>query len=91
MNKKLLIGAALLAIGYFSFDYIAAARIGYLSLSCTTDSDLKNISADSKLSVNEQLKITSKIYACAREKQSSFERLIIKVPENWINPPVVYQ
>lgn len=91
MNKKLVIGALLLAIGYFSFDYIAAARLGYLWLECATPSDREKISVESKLNTNEQLKISSRIFTCVREKQSSIERLIFKVPENWINPPSLSQ
>ncbi|MFP5407960.1 MAG: hypothetical protein ACLGGY_01635 [Gammaproteobacteria bacterium] len=89
--NKLVIGALLLLIGYFGFDYVVAARLGYLSLDCATPSDHEKISKESKLSINEQLKISSKIFTCIREKQSPVERLIIKVPENWINPPAVSQ
>ena len=89
MNKKLVIGALLLLVGYFGFDYVVAARLGYLSLECATPSDREKISEESKLSINEQLKVSSKIFTCVREKQSPIERLIFKVPENWINPPAV--
>jgi len=91
MNKKLIAGVLLRAIGYFGFDYIAAARLGYLWLGCASPSDREKISAESKLSTNEQLKISSKIFSCVQEKQSSIERLIIKIPENWIHPPTVSQ
>lgn len=91
MNKKLVIGAVLLVVGYSSFDYIVAARLLNLSKECASSSDLEKISAESKLSTNEQLKISSKIFTCVREKQGSIERLIFKVPENWVNPPGVSQ
>lgn len=91
MNKKLVIGALLLAIGYFSFDYIVAARLLHLSKECASPLDLEKISVESKLNTNEQLKISSRIFTCVREKQSSIERLIFKVPENWINPPSLSQ
>ena len=90
MNKKLVIGALLLAIGYFGFDYIVMARLGYLAFECSTPSE-REIIAENKISNDEKLKMSSKIYTCAMEKQSSIERLIIKVPENWINPPTVSQ
>lgn len=91
MKRKLIVGALLLAGGYYGFDYIAAARIGYLSLQCASPSDLENISAESKLTTGQQLKISSRIFSCVQEKQNPFERLIIRVPEKWINPPEVYE
>ena len=91
MSKKLIIGALLLITGYFGFDYMVAARLGYLWLECANPSDREKISKESKLSNNEKLKISSKIFTCVEKKQSSFERLIIKVPENWVNPPIVSQ
>lgn len=90
MNKKLVIAALLLAIGYFSFDYIVVARLGYLAFGCTTLAE-REIIAENKISNDEKLKLSSKIYTCAKEKQSSIERLIIKVPENWINSQMVSQ
>lgn len=89
MNKKLIIGVLLLITGYFGFDYIVVVRLGYLTLKCASPIDREKISDKSNLSNNEKLKITSKIFTCVRGKQSSIERLIIKVPENWVNPPTV--
>ena len=90
MNKKLVIGTLLLVIGYFGFDYIVMARLGYLAFDCSTP-DEREIIAENKISNDEKLKLSSKIYTCAKEKQSSIERLIIKVPENWINSQMVSQ
>lgn len=89
MNKKFFIIVLLLVFGYFGFDYMVTARLGYLYLKCATPADREKIMDEKKSTVTDRLKVSSKIFMCVREKQGALEKLIIRVPENWINPPPV--
>jgi hypothetical protein len=86
MIKKIILVTVLFAAVYYGFHWGRVARLSYLYLECASPSDKAVISNES-LSKDERLKVSVKIFSCAKEKQGFFDRLFNVVPEAWAHLP----
>ena len=86
MIKKIILVILLFVAVYYGFRWSRIARLSYLYLECASPSD-KAVISNENLSQDERLKVSVKIFSCAKEKQGMFDRLFNVVPEAWAHLP----
>jgi len=71
---------------YYGFDFLRIARLSSLFFECTTATD-REVFANDHLSQDEKLKVSNRVFSCAKEKQTFVDRFFKVVPDAWTQLP----
>jgi hypothetical protein len=71
---------------FYAMRYYAVFRFAQHVGECSTPAEL-DIVGSAKASDAEKYAISSRVYSCINEKQSFVDRIFLKVPKTWLNPP----